>query len=44
MFQCREIDILKGATVKERNMLPRGSIIFALRVVPVRIQNNFKGH
>ena len=33
-----------GATVKGKNMLPIWSIFFSLRVVPVGIENNSKGH
>ena len=37
MFQIREIRLLKGATIKEKN------IFVPLRVAPKRIENNFKG-
>ena len=36
--------LLKGATIKEKNMLPIGSIFFSLIVAPMGIENNFKGH
>ena len=35
--------VLKGATIKEKNMLPIGSILFPLRVATMRIKYNFKG-
>ena len=43
-FQGRGNHVLKGATIKGKNMLPIGSISFPLRVAPMRIENNFKGH
>ena len=44
MFQHRGNHVLKGATIKAKNMLPIGSIFFPLRVAPTRIENNFKRH
>ena len=44
MFQRLANNVLKGATIKEKNMLPIGSIFFTLRVAPMRIENNFKEH
>ena len=44
MFQCRGNHVLKGATIKVKNMLPTGSIFFPLKVAPMRIDDNFKGH
>ena len=41
MFQSRESQVLKGATIKGKNMLPIGSIFFPLKVAPLRIENNF---
>ena len=43
-FQSRVNHTLKGATIKGKNMLPIGSIFFPFKVVPMRINNNFKGH
>ena len=43
MFQRRGNVILKGTTIKGKNMLP-GSIFFPLKVALMRIENNFKGH
>ena len=39
MFQCRGNygHVLKGATIKGKNMLPIGSIFFPLKVAPMRI-------
>ena len=42
MFQRRGNHILKGTTIKGKNM--QGSIFFLLKVVRIRIENNFKGH
>ena len=42
-LDCR-FQRIKGATIKETNMLPIGSIFFPFRVAPMRIENNFKGH
>ena len=36
MFQGRENHVLKGATIKGKNMLPK--------VAPIGIEYNFKGH
>ena len=36
--------ILKGATIKGKNMLPIGSIFFPLKIAPMRIDDNIKGH
>ena len=36
--------MLKGATIKGKNMLHIGSIFFPLKVVPMRIENSFKEH
>ena len=44
MFQPRRKHILKGASIKGKNMLPMGSIFFPLIVAPMRMDNNFKGH
>ena len=44
IFQCGGNHILKGATFKGKNMLPIGSIFFPLRVAPMWIENDFKGH
>ena len=44
MFQHGGSHTLKDTTIKGKNMLPIGSIFFPLKVVPVRIDNNFKGH
>ena len=41
MCQCTENHVLKGATIKGKNMLPLGSIFFPLRVAPIKIENNF---
>ena len=35
--------LLKLATIKGKNMLPIGHIIFSLRVAPLRIETNLKG-
>ena len=37
-------DVLKGAIIKGKNTLPTGCILFPLKVAPMRIENNFKGH
>ena len=42
MFQRKGKHILKGATIKGKNMFPIGSIFFPLKVAPMRIENNFK--
>ena len=42
MFQRSENDVLKGATIKGKNMLPIGSIFFPLKVATRRIENIFK--
>ena len=34
----------KGQTFKGKNMLPIGSIFFPVKVAPMIINNNFKGH
>ena len=47
MIQCGEKHVLKGVTIKGKNMLCMlsiGSIFFSLRVAPMRIENNFKMH
>ena len=44
LIPCRESPVKKGLLLKEKNMLPRGSIFFPFRVAPLRIENNFKGH
>ena len=44
MFQRRGNHHLKGATIKGKNMLPIGSRFFPLKVAPMRIDTNFKGH
>ena len=44
MFQRRENNVLKWATIKGSYMLPIGSIFFCLKVAPVKIGNNYKGH
>ena len=36
--------VLKGATLKGKNMLLMGSIFFPLIVAPIRVENKFKGH
>ena len=36
--------MLKGATIKGKDMLHVGSIFFPLRVVPMRIENDLKEH
>ena len=41
---CLGIHVLKGATIKGKNMLPLGRIFFHLKVAPMRKENNFKGH
>ena len=41
MFQRRGNHLLKGNTIKGKNMLPIGSILFPLKVAPMRIDNNF---
>ena len=33
-----------GATIKGKNMLPRGSIFFPLKVAPVRVESKLKAH
>ena len=38
MFQRRGNLVLKGATIKGKNMLPIGSIFFPLRVTLIRIE------
>ena len=38
MFQHRGNNVLKGATVKGKNMLPIGSIFSPLKVAPKRAQ------
>ena len=43
MFQRRGNHILKGPTVKGKNMLPLASIFLALTVAPMRLDNNSKG-
>ena len=44
MFQHGGSHNLKDTTIKGKNMLLIGSIFFPLKVVPVRIDNNFEGH
>ena len=44
MSQHRGNPVLKGATIKEKNMLPMGSIFFSLKIDPMMIDNNFKGY
>ena len=44
MFKHRGNYILKGATIKGNNKIPIGSIFLLLKVAPMRIDNNFKGH
>ena len=45
MCQHRGNHILKGAAIiKGKVMLPIGSIFFPLKVAPMRIENNLKGH
>ena len=44
MFQGRKVHVLKGDTNKAKNMAPIGSILFPLKVAPMRIENDFKGH
>ena len=34
-FHCRGNHVLKGVTIKGKNMLPIGSIFFPLRVAPM---------
>ena len=41
MFQRRENHVLKGATVKGKNMLPIGSILYPLKVAPMRVEAIF---
>ena len=41
MFQQRGKYVLKGATIKGKDMLSIGSIFLPLKVVPIRIENNF---
>ena len=41
LFQCRGNHVSKGATIKEKNL---GRVFFSLKVAPMRIQSNFKGH
>ena len=36
--------LLKGATIKGKNMLPIGSIFFSLKVAHMRIGDKLKGH
>ena len=43
MFQHRGNHILKGATSKGKNMLPKGSIFFPLKVAPVRTEKTLNG-
>ena len=43
MLKSQGNHILKGATIKGKNMLPIGGIFFPLRVAPMRIENNLKG-
>ena len=43
MFQYRGNHVLKGATIKGKNMLPIGSLFFHLKVDPMRKENRFKG-
>ena len=43
MFQCTG-SVSKGATVKQKNMLPIGSIFFSLKVAAIRKEKKFKGH
>ena len=35
--------MLKGATIKGKNMLPVESILFPKKVASVKYENNFKG-
>ena len=37
MFQPRG-NVLKGSTIRGKNMLPIGSILFSLKVTPMRIE------
>ena len=43
MFQHRINLVLKGATIKGKNMLPIGSIFFSLIVDHMRTENTCKG-
>ena len=43
MFQSQGKHVLKVATIREKNMLPIGSIFFPLIVAPMRVENNLKG-
>ena len=40
MFQRRGHHILKGTTIKGKNMPPTGGIFFPLKVALIRIDNN----
>ena len=44
MYKRRGNQFLKGAPIKGNNMLHIGSILFPLKVAPLRKGNNFKGH
>ena len=39
MCQSNGNHVLKGATIKGKNLLPMGSIFFPLKVAPMRIEN-----
>ena len=41
MFQRQGNYVLKGATMKRKNMLPLG-IFFPFRAAPLRIENNYE--
>ena len=43
-FQRRRNHILKGATIKGKNMLPIGGIFFHFKVARMMKVNNLKGH
>ena len=44
MRQRRGNCVLKGATIKGKNMLTIGIIFLPLKITHIRIDNNFKGH
>ena len=44
VFTPQENLVLKGAAIKEKKILLKGSIFFLLRVASMRIENNFEKH
>ena len=44
MFKRRKKHVLKVAAFKRKNMLPKGSIFFPLKVAPLTKENNYKGY